>query len=228
MKRIISGVVVALLVLTMSGVARAEEGVEVEAGMKLWMNKWKNADPARSTLTSDDMILVGPVVEAKLPNHVFVEASTMIAISDTKVNDDSTSQTYKLSRSDMDMAAGYMFLHNVGAFVGYRSSTIKDKDRAYDATSYGPVLGIRGSVPVHEAVELFGKVTYLLTKLKEESPTGTATQNAPGWIAEAGVKYEFSKKISGSFGYQYETTKTKDTSVKDTFTGFTLGAMYAF
>lgn len=219
-----------VLLVVGSGTARAEEakeskeGTEVEVGIKAWMNKMKRDAPtAPESFTSDSTILVGPVVEAKFPNNIFVEASYLFSASNYKADVGGTNVEF--DRADIDLAVGYMITHQFGAFAGYRNSALKDKETGDKETSYGPIVGVLGTVPVSEPLSIYGKLTYLFTKLKSDIDP---TQDAPGWIAEIGVKYEFAKEISANLGYQYETTKTKDTDVKDTFAGFTLGAMYAF
>jgi hypothetical protein len=64
--------------------------------------------------------------------------------------------------------------------------------------------------------------------MKDERAAGSESEKAPGYVAAIGVKYEFIKQLAGTLGYQLETTKAKDTSIKDTFTGFTLDVMYTF
>jgi len=230
MKRIVSGVAVVLMLVCMSGAARAEEhkaeGTEIVAGVKTWMNTWKREEPGKEGKTSNSIVLAGPAIEAEFHNHVFAEASYMMSMSDYKVEDAGT--TAEISRNDLDLAVGYQINHNVGAFLGYRNSAFKEKETGAKETLSGPLLGVRGSVPVNEALSVFGKATYLVTKLKVEDAVSSTTENAPGWIAEVGVKYEFIKHLSGALGYKYETTKTKDTSITDTFTGFTLDVMYTF
>ncbi len=220
MKRIVSGVAVVVMLLVMGGVVRAEEGAEsteISAGVKTWINSWKNKAPDASRTANS--ILIGPAIEAEFSNHIFVEASYMTSVSDYKL-----SETEKLNRNDFDLAAGYMFNHNVGAFAGYRNSAFKEKETGAKETLSGPLVGVRGSVPLNEAFSLFGKATYLNTTMK----TDTDSEASPGWIAEAGVKYAFCKCFSASLGYKYETTKGKDSHIDDTFSGATLDVMYTF
>lgn len=230
MKRIIGGVAVVLLLLSLSGAARAEEheteGTEIVAGVKTWTNTWKRDIPGTEGFKSNTVMLIGPAIEAEFANHVFIEASYLMSASRYKSDD--TTVTEEFSRNDLDLAVGYQFNHNVGAFLGYRISAFKEKETGNKETSSGMLLGVRGSVPVMEALSVVGKVTYLDTKMKVEDAAGSTSEKAPGYVAAIGVKYEFVKHLAGTLGYQYETTKTKDTSVKDTFTGFTLDVMYTF
>ena len=133
----------------------------------------------------------------------------------------------KFDRQDIDIAAGYMITHSFGAFVGYRDSSMKASTKEKE-TSFGPLVGIRGAVPVNEALSIYGKLTYLINRLKTETPDQVMNQSNNGWIGEAGVKYELSRQFSANLGYQYETTKAQNDGFQDTFRGVTLGAMYAF
>lgn len=228
MKRFLICAAAAVLLIVGSGAAFAEEakeskeGAEVEVGIKAWMNKMKRDAPAEK-FTSDSTILIGPAVEAKFQNNIFVEASYLFSASNYKADVGGT--TREFDRADIDLAAGYMITHQFGAFAGYRNSAMKEKGTGNKETSYGPIVGVLGSVPVNEPLSIYGKLTYLFTRLKSDIEP---TRDAPGWIAEIGARYEFTKELSANLGYQYETTKTKNTDVKDTFSGFTLGAMYAF
>jgi opacity protein-like surface antigen len=81
---------------------------------------------------------------------------------------------------------------------------------------------------VTEAFSVYGKATYLFTRLKAEEDGHSDTQDSPGWIGELGVKYAFTKQVGANLGYKYETTKGDDSDVRDTFTGLTLGVNYTF
>ncbi len=230
MKRIFIGVVAVLLLIVSSGAARAEEAkenkegresIEIEAGLKTWYNKWKRSGPAES-FTTDSTFLAGPAVEAKY-EHVFAEASYLVSTSNYKFTDAGT--TTEFDRKDIDIAIGYMFTPEFGVIVGHRNSAIKNKETSSEETNYGHFAGVLGSYPLHDAFSVYGKLTYLLTRLKSDV---VSTEAAPGMVAELGVKYAFNKEIAANLGYQFESTKGKGSSTKDTFTGFTLGAMYAF
>ena len=226
MKRIIAGMFTAVLLLTVGGAARAEEGAgtEVEAGIKWWCNKWKQRSEL-GTVRSERSPLIGPAVEAKFHNGIFVEGSYLQSGWDYKFDD--ALGTVKLDRRDLDLAAGYMVLRNVGVFAGYRNSVMKENGTGVKETVYGSLLGVRGSVSLSEAVSLYGSYTALLNRFKEEA-VETSRERSPGWAAEAGAKYAFSKHVSASLGVKYETTKGMATHVRDSFLGWVLGAMYAF
>jgi len=229
MKRIVSGVVAVLLILTVSGAVQAEEGAggtEVTVGVKAWYNNWKREAASVGSETSSYTMLIGPTIEAEFPNHVFVEGSYMMAASDYKFSEGDNT-TRKFDRTDLDLAVGYMFTHHVGLFAGYRDSRFKEKETSVKESVTGPLAGIRASAPLDEALSLYGKLTYLFTTLKS-SEEGMGSEKAPGWVAEVGARYAFTKQLAGSLGYKFEKTETKESEIKDTFTGLTLDVMYTF
>jgi long-subunit fatty acid transport protein len=116
----------------------------------------------------------------------------------------------------------------VSVLAGYKESSFKEDGTGNKETSYGPVAGVRGSYALNEKTSFSGGLNYLLTKLKTEDAAGTVTEKSPGWIAELGAQYEFAKHTAVELGYKYETTKTKETKIKDTFGGLTLAMKYAF
>jgi opacity protein-like surface antigen len=233
MKRILCGVFAVIVLAMGSGVARAEEehhgeqghaeqGTEIE-----WWNKWKRSGP--ENFTTDSTFLAGPVAEVKFPNRLFIEAAALVTTSDYKASflEGEELRSVKADRHDMDLAVGYMITHQVGVFAGYRNSVLRDESGIKE-TVYGGLAGIRGAVPVTEALSLYGRATYLMNRLKTEEPEFTTREKCPGWIFEAGANYEFTKHVSASLGYQYEKTRGVDSGVNDTFSGVTLGALYAF
>jgi len=234
MKRIVVGVLAAIVLILGSGLAWAEEeqhkeqGTEVEVGVKVWWNKWKRSGGLEN-FTSDSTSLAGPVAEVKFHNNIFVEAGYFASVADYKavVSEEIELKELKADRHDIDLAAGYMVTRHFGAFVGYRNSMVKEAS-GMEETAYGPLVGVRGAVPVNEAFSFYGKVVYLINRLKTEGLGLETNQSNNGWIAEAGAKYEFTTHLSGAIGYQYETTKAQNDGFKDTFSGLTLGALYAF
>ncbi len=238
MKRIMIGVLAAIMLTAGSGPAwteeeqhkeqgRAEEGIAVEVGAKVWWNKWKRSGP--ENFTTDSTFLVGPVAEVKFHNNLFVEAAALASTSDYKATliEETEVRDMKADRHDIDLALGFMVAHQLGIFAGYRSSELRN-DIGAKETSYGPLAGIRGAVTLHEALSVYGKATYLMNKLKTEDSGIVLREKNPGWIFEAGIAYEFAKHLSASLGYQYEKTRGVDSGVNDTFSGVTLGGMYAF
>lgn len=225
MKRIIVGVMAALLLFTGNGVVRAEEGAEVEAGVKLWYNKWEIRSPDFGTIRSDYTMLIGPAAGVRFPNRLFLDGSFLFSTSDYKLSD----LGEKWRREDLELAVGYMIVDEFGLFAGYKNLWLKETDPGVDLKEslYGPMVGAVLNAPVNEPFSIYGNLNYLFTKFKLEGEGGF-TEDSPGWIVEIGVKYRFTKHFVGNLAYRYETTKGKDSDVRDTFTGLTLGALYAF
>jgi hypothetical protein len=86
----------------------------------------------------------------------------MRSASDYKINE--AGEESEFSRSDIDLASGYQINDSVGAFIGCRNSVLDGCDAR--ETSTGPLAGILGSLPMNEALSIFGKATYLFNKLK--------------------------------------------------------------
>ena len=232
MKKCLIVVMIAVVALW-CGVVFAGEGVEVEAGVKAWNNEWTSDDPVSGKTKFDASLLIGPAVEVKFPNHIFIEASYLVSVTDYE----STFFIHKLTarRKDLDVAVGYDVTPAFGAFVGYKSvamdwdmdlsGTIIDKGTK-DLT--GPMAGIRGRIELNKTFSIYGNASYLFTKIENKDSMGTTSEKAPGTVFELGAKAVFSKALSGTLGYKVESTKEDKTNVKDTFSGFTLGVMYAF
>lgn len=226
MKLIARGSVAILLLLSMCGSASAEEGTKTAAGLKLWMNRWKSERPDAEGRTSSIGALVGWAAEAEFSNGVFLEASYLVSVSDYTF--DNAGVTTDVERSDVDVAAGYQFNHNVGVFAGYRSSQFREKITKNKETLHGPLVGVRGSLPLNDVLSLFGELTYLPRSTKAAFAATNEEETDQGWFVKAGIRHVFTREISGALGYQYETTKGKDTNVKDTFAGATLDMIYSF
>lgn len=229
MKRIVSTFLAGVVVVSLSGVAMAEEGhlggTEITVGVKSWVNDWKREVPGEGSTKSDNIMLVGPAVEVEFANHLFAEASYLFSTSNYTLDENGVDANF--DRKDFDLAVGYSFFKYFGAFVGYRDSAFEKSNSDAKETSYGPLLGVQGSVAVNDALSVYAKGTYLITRLKTEENGNSAKEDAPGWIAEVGVKYAFTKHIGADLGYKYERIEG-DSDIKDTFQGVTLGVFYTF
>ncbi len=223
MKRIIVGVLTAFVLTAATGVVRAEQATEVEAGVKLWYNKWESKGPGE-TVTSDYIMLIGPAIGVKFPSGVFLDGTFLFSTSDYKFS----AVGEKWSREDLEAAIGYMIVDEFGLLAGYKNVWLKEHETGDKETLYGPMIGAVLRAPVNDAFSFYGNLDYLFTRFKLESAFDTFTEDSPGWIVEIGVRYAFTRQFAGNLAYRYETTKGKDTDVRDTFTGLTLGALYVF
>lgn len=227
MKRIVHGVVALLLLLSMSGTARAEdEGTRVFAGLKTWINNWRSETPGSESVRSNTVALVGWEFEADFPDRIFLEASFLMSVMDYEF--DHTVINAELERTDVDVALGYQFNKYVGVFTGYRGTRFKDNLTERRETATGMLFGIRGAVPLSNALSLVGRLTDLPWVDKATFSDPELRERAHGWIGEIGVTYAFTRRTTGALGYKLETTTGKNTRVKDTFAGSTFGVTYMF
>ena len=220
MKRILIEIAAALLLITGSGVARAEEGAGVEVGVKMWINDWTQDVPGFGSITSDGTVLLGPAIAVKSGDRVFGEASFLFSTSDYTF--DATASN--IERQDVDLAIGYMVTPGFGLSAGYKNSSFKEKETGFESTLDGPVLGIIGIAPVAPDFSFYGKFNFLFTQFDGEF----IREDSPGWIFEFGLKFAFTREFLGTLGYKYETNEGNNTNIRDTFSGLTLSAMAAF
>ncbi len=226
MKRILIGAVAALLLIAGNGAARAEEGSGIEVGAKFWFNDWTHDVPGFASITSDTATLFGPTIEAQFPSQVFVEGSYLVSTSSYGFSDGTN-----FDRQDLELAIGYMIVPEFGVLAGYKNSSFEDREAGVKDTVYGPLIGVKAVARMDYNLSFFGKLDYLFTRFKETGGAGPGSvfeEDSPGWIFEVGVKFGFTREAAGTFGYKYETNEGNDSNVKDTFSGLTLGLMFAF
>lgn len=230
MKRFI--VFLAALLVLSSSFAFAADDVKVEAGIKMWNNSWESKDPDPvdgGTLKFDAALLIGPAISITLPSNVFFEASYLMSVTDYEKTEGPAK--IEAERDDLDLAVGYMFIPEVGIYVGYRKSSFdwkfNDGAGGSDSGSFdlsGPVIGLRGNYSFSEMFGVYASAAYLMTEWDEPG----FTEDEPGTQFELGVKAKFSKALSGTLGYRMESFEGDKSKVEETFSGVTLGIMYAF
>jgi hypothetical protein len=225
MKRSLIGIAVVLLLFTGWGTASAQEGTGIDVGLKMWINYWTHDDPFFGSTTSDSSMLLGPAIEVKFPNHLFLEASYLFSTSDYDFHD--TGQRF--DRQDLDVALGYFVIPGFGLETGYKSSWFKESGTGITSNVYGPILGIKGIAQVDPYLSFYGRLDYLLARFREEGGGAPSfEEDSPGWIFEFGVKYAFTREFQGSLGYTYETNEGNNTGIRDSFSGLTLSGMVSF
>jgi hypothetical protein len=227
MKRIAGTVVAFLLLLSMSGAAHSKEGgAAYVGGLKTWTNSWNRQVPGSASMQSNSIMLVGWGAEVLFSNRVFLGISYLMSFQDYIF--DQTPPASQRERTDVDVELGKQFYPSMGCFFGFRSTQIRERGTQFKETVSGPFVGVRGAVPLINAVSLFGRLTYLPLSDRATYTTTTSHERATGWFAAAGIKYDFTKRINGSLGYQYETSKGEKSKIKDTFAGLTFDVMYVF
>jgi len=225
MKRILIGVISALLLVAGSGAARAETGKGIEAGVQMWVNEWTHDVPGAGSITSDSTVLFGPAITVQFPNHVFVDASYLFSVSDyTFVSD----TIYNDERQDANVAIGYMIVPGFGVVAGYKNSSFKEKETGIKDTVYGPHIGMVGIAPMYGNSAFYGKFNYLFTRFKQKDASGVFQEESPGWTFELGFKADFTREFFGTFGYKYETNTGSNSNIEDSFSGLIFGAMFVF
>jgi hypothetical protein len=227
-KRILTEIAAVLLLITGTGAARAEEGAKPSMGIKTWLNKWTQHAPSAESITSNSIMLLGPAIEMKLGDHIYVEASYVFSVSDYTF---SNSNIVHNGRQDADLVFTYMPVPEFGILVGYKNISINRKEAGIKETVVGPLVGISGNIFVAKALSCYAELNYLVTRFKQAGATTPETsleEDIPGWAFEFGIKYAYTKKFTGTLGYKYETYTGKDSHVEDTFSGPTLGGMIAF
>ncbi len=228
MNRSLFAIVLAALITaaitTTAGPAFAQEESGVSIGVKAWINDWTHDVPGAGSVTSDTTTLFGPTIEATFDSGLFLEGSYLVSLADYDFGPGSGT----FSRGDAEGLLGYYFVPGVGILAGYKYITLEDKSAGIKDTVSGPLIGIRGIGRLDRTLSLYGTVEYLFTDFKETDPTGSFKETSPGWVLEFGLKAYFTPVISGNLGYKFETNKGNDSSVRDSFSGLTLGMQVGF
>jgi opacity protein-like surface antigen len=223
MKRSFSVIVFALLLIAGVHPVHAADGTKIDAGIKMWLNNWHRDQPGFTGISSDSTMLLGPAVEAKLGERVFLEASYLFTAADYRFSETGDN----VSRQDADIAVGYLVVPEFGLFAGYRHATFKwaagDKE-----TLTGPVMGIVLQAPMDPWLTFYGRLLYLFTEFEQDGAGTVFREESPGWGLEFGLKYAFTRQFLGSIGYRYEENTGKESDARDAFSGLTLGAMFRF
>jgi hypothetical protein len=228
MRRILIGAAAALLLIVGSGVARAADDSGVEAGVKMWINDWTREDPRfGSIITSDTIILFGPTIDVKFPNHVFFDASYLFSLSDYTFPADAFGISDNRNRKDVDVSIGYMIVPVFGVLAGYKNSVINTRETGIKETLDGPFMGIILNAPMYYNASFYGKVNYLFTRFKQQGGGFPGFQeDSPGWMWEFGFKVAFTRQFYGTFGWRYEVNTGNNSSVQDSFSGLVFGATF--
>jgi hypothetical protein len=237
MKRILIGIVSALLLVAGGGMAGAEQGKGVEAGVQMWINDWTHDAPSRivggvftpgGSITSDTTVLLGPAIEVKFPNHFFVDASYLFSVSDYTFSDN-FGTVFNDERQDANLTIGYMIVPEFGVLAGYKNSWFKEKETGIENTVYGPLIGMIGIAPMYYNAAFYGRLDYLFTRFKQSGGgIGGFQEDSPGWDFEVGFKVDFTREFNGKIGYRYETNEGSNSNFRDSFSGLILGGMVAF
>jgi hypothetical protein len=224
MKRPFSVIVFALLLIAGVQPVHAADGTKIDAGIKMWLNNWHRDQPGFTGISSDSTMLLGPAVEAKLGERVFLEASYLFSTADYRFSETGDN----ISRQDADIAVGYLVVPEFGLFAGYRHGAFEVKEAGVKSTLSGPVMGIVLQAPMDPWLTFYGNWLYLFTRYEEKDAGAVFHEDSPGWGLEFGLKYAFTRQFLGSIGYRYEENTGNESDVTDAFSGVTFGAMLRF
>jgi hypothetical protein len=202
----------------------AADGTKIDAGIKMWLNNWHRDQPGFTGISSDSTMLLGPAVEAKLGERVFVEASYLFSTADYRFSETGDN----ISRQDADIAVGYLVVPEFGLFAGYRHAAFEVKEAGVKSTLSGPVMGIVLHAPMDPWLTFYGKWLYLFTEYEEKDAGTVFREDSPGWGLEFGLMYAFTRQFLGSIGYRYEENTGNESDATDAFSGLTFGAMLRF
>jgi opacity protein-like surface antigen len=226
MKRSFPVIVFVLLLFAGAPPVLAGDGAAIDAGIKLWLNSWNQSRPGLGSISSDSTMLLGPAIEARIGEQVFLEASYLFSTADYRFSE--PGMTANISRDDADLAAGYLVIPEFGLFAGYKHATFKNAAMGIQDTLSGPALGMAVQANLNPSLTFHGRLLYLFTRF-EQNGAGTAfREDSPGWGLEIGLQYAFTEQFLGSIGYRYEENTGKESDVTDAFSGMTLGAMLRF
>lgn len=226
MKRPLYAIMLALLLFTGAAPVHAGEGAQFEAGIRMWLNNWRQDRPDTTGISSDTTMLIGPAVEARLGQQGFLEASYLFSTADYRFSEALT--TANVSRQDLDITIGYRVVPEFGLFAGYRYAVFDEELTGIKDTLSGPVMGVALRLPMDPWLAFYGKLFYLFTRFEQDDAGVLFREDSPGWGLEAGLKYEFTKTFLGSIGYRHEANKGKESDVTDAFGGVTFSAMVLF
>jgi opacity protein-like surface antigen len=223
MKRFLCVIVIALLLIAGVPPVHAADGTKIEAGIKMWLNNWHRDQPGFVGISSDSTMLLGPAVEAKLGERVFLEASYLFSTADYRFSETGDN----ISRQDADLAVGYLVVPEFGLFAGYKQATFKWATGVKETLS-GPVMGIVLQAPMDPWLTFYGRLLYLFTEFEQDDAGMVNREDSPGWGLEFGLKYTFTRQFLGSIGYRYEENTGNKSDATDSFSGLTFGAMIRF
>jgi len=226
MKRSFSLIVFALLLCAGAPPVHAEDGSTVDAGMKMWLHNWHRDQPGFTGISSDTTMLLGPAIEARIGEQVFLEASFLFTAADYRFSETGDN----VSRQDADIAVGFLVVPGFGLLAGYKHATFKEAATGIEDTLSGPVMGLVLTAPMDpwSRLTFYGRLLYLFTRFEQDDAGVVFREDSPGWGLEFGLKYAFTRQFLGSIGYRYEENTGNVTDVTDSFSGVTFSAMLRF
>ena len=245
MKR--SSVVLAALVAMLLGSSNLAyaDGTKVTVGIKAWANSWEEKveynGGGSDTWDNGSSLMIGPSVNLRFENNMFLGAAYLVSTSDYESNDwIFVGDTMSFDRKDLDLTLGYMITPKFGVFAGYKSiesdATYKYPPLSIDQkigtwTLKGPGIGILGNIPLSESFALYGNLAIMSIKQKISTELGSSSSDSAGASFEIGAAFAFSDALSANIGIKSQSFSGDDEfgdTYTDTFTGVTFGVNYTF
>lgn len=237
MKKLITVIIVCLL-LGMAAGAHAD-GTKISVAIKGWQNSWEEEDDlVNQTYDFGSALMVGPSINIRFSNNVFVGGTYMVSTSDYETNNFVfVGDTLSVERKDMDLFAGYMFTPYFGAFIGYKSI---DGDAKYSLppsindqtlgtlTISGPGIGITGGYPLGEIVSLYGNLALMFMDYEFKPSDGSPSSNddVGGASFEFGLAFALGQTFAANVGYKAQSFSGDNFT--DTFKGVAFGVTATF
>ena len=237
--------IVIVVLLGYAGVVKAEEqATSVSVGIKTWISTWTTSIDDTS-IKSDSSVMAGPTLGIQsgkffwgvtfLSGEFIFPSKTICPLLSCASN---VAVDLKPKRKDVDIAVGYRFTPNVGAFIGHKKIDYKLTGTCSgsgcsvgtvdlgETTASGPVFGANLTLPMGQSRWFFvGNLSFLSLTTKS---SGEADEKSDGSSAEINFIYVAeAMPISVSIGSKAQQFKDKDKDV-DKFSGLTFGANYAF
>jgi opacity protein-like surface antigen len=234
-------VLVASLMVMFTSTAFADD-TKVTVGVKAWQNKWEEKND--TTFDFGSSLMVGPTLNVRFSNNWFVGGSYLVTTQDYETNDFVLNgDKLTISRSDLDLFAGYMFTPQFGMFFGYKSISNDAKytykplglnnSKLADWDITGPGIGIVGNIPLNETIALYGNLAIMFMKSKFTSAAdgSSDTTDLTGASLEAGVSFAFAESFSANLGYKVQSFSGDDNAggtTTDTYSGVIFALNYRF
>ncbi len=239
MKKTLIGIFIAAMLIAASA-AFADE-TKVTLGLKGWLNKFETEIDDQTTDFGSSLML-GPSLNLRSDNW-FIGASYLVTTKDYENKDPLSGDELSISRSDLDVVAGYMFIPEFGAFVAYKSikadtsytneaAGINDADLLTSELK-GPGIGLLGKIPLSDVIALYGNLAFFWMESTVTFTDGSPSQSEDftGGSAELGVAFSFNENVSANIGYKSQLFLSEDDQGVETthsFSGLTFGAYYTF
>ena len=241
-----------LFVLCISATASGETTAAI--GLNIWGNTWNetvsHVGGGSENFRNGSAILAGPELVIRTQNRWFVDTYYLFPLNKYKSSDWLVpGDKMEFSQSEFDIRAGRefnFFLFNNVTWAPFLEYKRIDAPASYTNPSAGLVdvdmgtwrmsgegFGIFAKQLLRKGTEIYSSLAFLAMRQDFAFTNGgnSSSFSADGTVFEIGVKQAFSKKFTADLGLkvqQFRGTLSTGEDDKNTFTGISVGAMYAF